>query len=74
MSAWKESSKLKDMKIDELNFQLGQAATQLDLARKDVSDLQQQLAASQAEVGEGHGTVGHAYGSWHDVTWGQGCA
>jgi hypothetical protein len=43
VAAWKESNKLKDVKIEELNFQLGQAAAQLEVSRKEVSVLQQQL-------------------------------
>ena len=49
-SAWKESGKMKDHKIEELNFQLGQVTTQLELARRDAEELQQQLAGSRAEV------------------------
>eukprot|EP00878_Enallax_costatus_P015848 GHUV01016608.1.p1 GENE.GHUV01016608.1~~GHUV01016608.1.p1 ORF type:complete len:726 (+),score=350.12 GHUV01016608.1:1669-3846(+) len=52
-SAWKESSKMKDHKIEELNFQLGQVTTQLELARRDAEELQQQLAGSRAEVSAG---------------------
>lgn len=51
-TAWKESSKMKDHKIEELNFQLGQVTTQLELARRDAEELQQQLAGSRAEVGQ----------------------
>jgi chromosome segregation ATPase len=50
VSAWKESSKLKDHKIEELNFQLGQAVTQLELARADAAALQQQLVDSKGEL------------------------
>lgn len=50
VSAWKESSKLKDHKIEELNFQLGQAVTQLELARSDAAALQQQLLDSKGEL------------------------
>jgi chromosome segregation ATPase len=50
VSAWKESSKLKDHKIEELNFQLGQAVTQLELARADAAALQQQLVDTRGEV------------------------
>lgn len=41
---------MKDLKIEELNFQLGQVSTQLEMARKDAEELQQQLVGSRAEV------------------------
>jgi hypothetical protein len=50
VSAWKESGKLKDLKIEELNFQLGQAAAQLEVAKQDNAALQQQLADSCTKV------------------------
>lgn len=53
VSAWKESGKLKDLKIEELNFQLGQAAAQLAAARQEAAALQQQLADSSTQVCEG---------------------
>jgi hypothetical protein len=51
VSAWKESGRLKDLKIEELNFQLGQAAAQLEVARAEAATLQQQLADSTTQVG-----------------------
>lgn len=53
VSAWKESGKLKDLKIEELNFQLGQAAAQLEATKQDSAALQQQLADSTSKVGMG---------------------
>lgn len=53
VSAWKESGKLKDLKIEELNFQLRQAAAQLEAAKQEATALQQQLADSTAKVGTG---------------------
>lgn len=50
VSAWKESGKLKDLKIEELNFQLGQAAAQLEATKQEAAALQQQLADSTAKV------------------------
>lgn len=50
VSAWKESGKLKDLKIEELNFQLGQAAAQLEAAKQEAAALQQQLADSTTKV------------------------
>lgn len=51
VSAWKESGKLKDLKIEELNFQLGQAAAQLEAAKQEAAALQQQLADTSSKVG-----------------------
>lgn len=53
VSAWKESGKLKDLKIEELNFQLGQAAAQLEVAKQEAAALQQQLADSSTMVRAG---------------------
>jgi hypothetical protein len=53
VSAWKESGKLKDLKIEELNFQLGQAAAQLEATKQEAAALQQQLADSTSKVGIG---------------------
>jgi hypothetical protein len=50
VSAWKESGKLKDLKIEELNFQLGQAAAQLEAAKQEAAALQQQLADTNSKV------------------------
>ncbi len=47
---WKEASKLKDLKIDELHFQLGQAATQLAAAQKLADTQARQLAELQARL------------------------
>jgi hypothetical protein len=58
VSAWKESGRLKDLKIEELNFQLGQAAAQLEVAKAEAATLQQQLADSTTQVGVlGSGTT-----------------
>lgn len=53
VSAWKESGKLKDLKIEELNFQLGQAAAQLEATKQEAAALQQQLADSTSKVCRG---------------------
>lgn len=53
VSAWKESGKLKDLKIEELNFQLGQAAAQLEATKQEAAALQRQLADSTSKVGRG---------------------
>eukprot|EP00879_Flechtneria_rotunda_P023127 GHRR01024451.1.p1 GENE.GHRR01024451.1~~GHRR01024451.1.p1 ORF type:complete len:727 (+),score=362.63 GHRR01024451.1:102-2183(+) len=60
VSAWRESGKLKDLKIEELNFQLGQAVAQLEAARQEAADLQQQLADSRAEAAAGAGAAAAA--------------
>jgi hypothetical protein len=57
VSAWKESGKLKDLKIEELNFQLGQAAAQLEVAKQEAAALQQQLADTSTKVGAGRHIV-----------------
>jgi hypothetical protein len=57
VSAWKESGKLKDLKIEELNFQLGQAAAQLEVAKQEAAVLQQQLADTSTKVGAARHSV-----------------
>lgn len=41
---------MKDLRIEELTFQLGQVSAQLGMAHREAEELQQQLASSKAEV------------------------
>lgn len=50
VAAWKESAKLKDLKIEELNFQLGQANAQLERARSNIEELSHQLSEATSRA------------------------